>query len=168
MKPSGTLFTARIGSIRGARRFFLCSMLLATVQAAAPPPAGAVAKRVAFARECALALRQDAATLVAFSKGSGQWDARHETKRNISKDIVTAEETLKELREIEPIATQPEKDVVRAVRPLLRDLIDNTRSMLEHIEGDAESGHSASCREYMLAHEEIAGALARKLLALAA
>jgi hypothetical protein len=114
-----------------------------------------VSKRLAVAKSLTLTLKADAAELTSFAGGNKDWASQLEMVRKISQDASKAKETLTELQEMHEIASPGQLVIIRRVTPLLRDLIDNTRLTLRHLEagpGDADSG---SHMEYMVAHEEI-------------
>lgn len=115
----------------------------------------AVLKRLQVARLIAGELRTDAAEMNAEAH-------KHLTDRvwlpdreKILRDIEHMQETGKELLELEQLASSRQRTLIDRVRPLIRDLAQNTRALMEHVETGPGHGPAGSYMDYVDAHKEI-------------
>ena len=114
------------------------------------------AKCLGISRSVALSLRSDAAELNKVSGGP----LTSAQRNRIKGDLSDAEATIRELWEMDRIASPAQSEVIMQVAPLLRDLARDVESMLDHMRARRpEQGHE-NLRDYVAGHEEIASRLA--------
>lgn len=123
-----------------------------------------VTKRIGVARELTIALQRDADEMAAQSTGSADLHALPSMQKRISGDMRKAKETIDELMETQKIASPAQSAVIQRVTPLLRDLVENTRNMLDHLTASPVDALSDKSPEYIQAHLEIAKHLTSQIL----
>ena len=115
-----------------------------------------VTKCLGAARSVALSLRTDAAE-VNRTAGAPLTPAQ---RKRFTGDISNAEETIRELWEMDTIASSPQSTVIMQIAPLLRDLARNVEGMLGHLRVRPDDQRREALRDYLAGHEEIASRLA--------
>ena len=123
-----------------------------------------VSKRIAVARALTVTLQQDSIEIAARSAGSGNLHALPSLEKTISGDMRLTKETIDELMEVQKIASAAQSEMIHRVTPLLRDLVDNTRNMLDHLTATPAEARSDKSPEYIEAHLEIAKHLTSLIL----
>lgn len=123
-----------------------------------------VSKLLASAKEQAVALQSDAADLTAFARGAGNWRGQRVKENAISRDMDKTQEIGRELLEKRQVASPRQDAVIDEILPLVRDLVYNTRAMLDHVKSDPADVHSSSCIEYLTGHQEIAEDLTSQIV----
>jgi hypothetical protein len=138
---------------------FLAVLTLASAgQPSGPAPkndSSAVAKRLQVARSIAGDLEGDAAMMNAAAHQHQNDRVWLPNRDKILRDIDYMNETAKELLELEKIASSRQRTLIDRVRPLMRDLAQNTKELMEHVEMGPAKGLASSYIDYVDAHEEI-------------
>jgi hypothetical protein len=81
-------------------------------------------------------------------------------RKRIAGDIADAETAVRELWEMDRIASPSQDAVIMRVAPLLRDLARNVEDMSEHMRAGRGDVRREAMRDYLAGHEEIANRLA--------
>lgn len=113
------------------------------------------------AKTSATELDRDAAALVSYTRNHSKWRSESSLSRRIGADISTADDILREMLEMRHIASGAQEKTMDTVSPLLRALVQNTRSMVEHVETDPAGCQSTSCMNYLLGHQKLSEDLSR-------
>jgi len=122
-----------------------------------------VSNRIAAAKSVALSLEADSSKIASTArKGAGVRITATQT-HEIEQHIDTARETVRELQEVEAIASPGQKAVIGHISPLLQDLAHNAESMLKHLNAGPKKGRRQVTVDYLSAHEEIANHIVREI-----
>jgi hypothetical protein len=123
----------------------------------------AVAKRLQVARSIAVDLQADAALMNAAAHQHPKDRVWLPNRDKIFRDIDYMHETAKELLELEMIASSRQRTLIDRVRPLMRDVAQNTKALMEHVEAGPDHGLATSYIDYVDAHEEISRQLVSQI-----
>jgi hypothetical protein len=115
----------------------------------------AVSKRLQVARSIAGDLEVDAGAMAAAAHKHPDDRVWMPNRDQIIRDIDYINETAKELLEMEMIASSRQRIVIDRLRPLLRDIAQNTKALMDHVEAGPSHGLAGSYLDYVDAHEEI-------------
>jgi hypothetical protein len=131
-------------------------VLLAALIGVTTPDSPSATKCLGTTKSVAFSLRADAAKL---NQSAGGLTSAYRIR--MDRDIADAETAVRELWEMDRIASPRQHAVITRVAPLLRDLARNLEDMSEHARaaGRYHARHD-SMREYLAGHEEIANRLA--------
>jgi hypothetical protein len=136
----------------------LALLLFAGIQHAfaATPDSGPVAQLLADAKTHAVQAQDDAATLESYTRSRVSWKLHRDELDSMKQHVNEMGKIAAEMQNLEPQASDWQKQAIHQVMPLLRDLAGNLNKTILHLNENQSRIHMAEYIDYTRTNHELA------------
>lgn len=138
--------------------FALALILFAGIQraSAATPDSGQIAQLLADAKTHAVQAQDDASTLEGYTRSRVSWKLHSYELDSMKRHVNEMGKIAAELQNLEPQASDWQKQAIHQVIPLLRDMAGNLNKTIEHLNENQARIHMTAYRDYTRTNYELA------------
>jgi len=148
--------------MRNALKFVPVAMFaFAATALAAAPDSEQVSKLLADAKTQALQLREDAATMEAYTRMTSDWESHAVVVNQIKEHVNVAGKTLAKLEELRDSASPWQQTAIDRIKPLLKEIAHDTDTVIGFINTKPTRLFNLEYKDFIEANADNADHLAR-------